>query len=91
VKRRLYVPIDYHHYSPHRVIVGLRRCPPHERFAEAGVLRAIAEASPGWQSLAVCAQHPNRWGKGWGLSMVAELDGLPGDAVPVDAWNPRSA
>jgi hypothetical protein len=88
MSRRLYVPIDYHHYSPHPVIVGVRRCPPFVLRGESDVLHALADAEPGWQTLALCDQRPIRWGLGNTLRVVACLAGNVAEGLPRDAWHP---
>ena len=89
--RRLLVPIDYNYYSPDRVVVGLRRCPPHNAGEEASVLRTIAAAEDGWQTLAVCDQRPIRWGRGCILRPVVEIAGSVAADLPRDCWHPVGA
>lgn len=86
--RRLHVPVTYYHASWHRVIVGVRRCPPHNIGGEASVLAELHDASPGWQTLAVCEQQPVLWGKGCALRLVAETPGSVAEDIPYDLWHP---
>ena len=89
--RTIMVPIDYHHYSPHRIIIGIRRCPTHQAGGEADILSRMAEDNPGWSTLAVCAQEPRGWRNGWKLSVIAETIGSVADDLPLDYWNQASA
>lgn len=86
--RRLYVPIEYHHYSPHPVILGLRRCPPCREGAEVEMLRDMFGTDSGWQTLSVCEQRPVRWGFGCTLRPIVEVEGRVASYLPRDSWHP---
>lgn len=87
--RTLLVPVEYYHYSPHPVIIGIRRAVPTRLHDEATILHRIAAESPGWQTLAFAEQAPVGWTRRNALRVCATLDGPPAGTVPHDpVWNP---
>lgn len=87
-ERTLLVPVDYYHYAPHPVIIGIRRAivPAGRRDKE--VLADLLRESPGWQTLAVADQTPVGWSKRNALRVRAAIVGSVAANVPHDHWNP---
>ena len=62
-KRTILVPVDYYDYSPSPVIIGIRPARLTHTHGEEAVLRSVAEACPGWSTLAFAEQTPVGWSR----------------------------
>ena len=87
-ERTLLVPVDYYHYSPHPVIIGIRRAVITHDAGELDALARVMEDSPGWQTLAVAEQAPVGWTKRNALRVRQSIAGAVAPNVPHDYWNP---
>jgi hypothetical protein len=81
--RTILVPVPYHNYDPHNVIIGIRPADYYDVRQPGRILEQLHHASPGWASLVLCSQHPVSFRRANTLRPIASMAGAPEPVDPV--------
>ena len=92
-KADAYVRIPYYYYSPHAVVLGLRRAPTIRSGDEAELLASMVERNDGWQTLSYCRlEAVSGWirGRGCAITPILTVPGSLDHELPDDVWTRAS-
>lgn len=86
--RSVLIPVQYDHYNPYAIIIGIRPAPAYESRYPQHLLRRLHADMPGWATLALATQEPVRFSRHNQLRIVASQAGSAVESAPAKGWRP---